>query len=181
MTEEKLPLETAYNLHQKMILLGVSLLPALFVIELSGRNLSWIGYLMLMAFLSLFFYLVSLAFSKKRLVKKNNKLYKAKIFNGVTLSRSRIRLTDRPVVSILKFKKSQKMIWFSMAKPDLGKSFNSFEVFVLNESHVKRDSVMYFENEENANKALEFITTGFPLKHEIFSPTTARVRRAARY
>ena len=180
MAEEKLPLEDSFNLHQKMILLGVSLLPGWFVVELSGRNLTLTGYLLLMLFLSLFFYMVSLAFSKKGLVKKDNKLYKAKIFNGVTLSKRRVDLTDRPAVSILKFKKSQKMIWFSVAKPDLGQTFNSFEVFVLNESHVKRDSVQFFESEENANKALEFITSGFPVKHEVFSPITARTRRVIR-
>ena len=178
--EEKLPLETSYNLHQKMILLGVSLFPGWFIVELSGRNLSINGGLLLMFFLLLFFYVVSLAFSHKGLVKKGDKLYKAKIFNGVTLSKRRVDLTERPVVSILRFKKSQKMIWFSIAKPDLGKMFNSFEVFVLNESHTKRELVIYFTSEENANKAVEFLTSGFPLKHEIFSPTTARVRREAR-
>ncbi len=178
MKEEKLPLEAAYNLHQKMILVGVSLIPALFVIELTGRSLGLIGYLMLMFFLSLFFYLISLAFSKKGLVKKDHKLYKAKIFNGVTLSKRRVSFVDRPVVSILTFRKRQKLIWFSVAKPDIDKSFNSFEVFVLNESHVKRDSVIYFENEENALAAVEFIKADFPVTYEIFSPTTARVRRA---
>ena len=178
--EEKLPLEASFNLHQKMILLGVSLLPGWFVVELSGRYLGLTGYLFLIFFLSLFFYLVSLAFSKKGLVKKGHKLYKAKIFNGVTLSKRKVDLTDRPVVSILKFRKSQKMIWFSIAKPDLAQSFNSFEVFVLNERHIKRDSVMYFESEENANKAVDFLTTGFPLKHEIFSPNFSGIKTAAR-
>lgn len=177
--EEKLPLEPSFNLHQKMILMGVSLLPAWFVVELSERFLSLTGYLFLMFFLLLFFYLVSLTFSKKGLIKKGNKLYKAKIINGITLSRSKVNLTDRPVVSILKFKKSQKMIWFSIAKPDLAQSFNSFEVFVLNDRHIKRDSVMYFEREENANKAIEFLTTDFPLRHELFSPNFSRVRTVA--
>lgn len=177
---EKLPLEASFNLHQKMILLGVSLLPAWFVVELSGRILSLTGYLILMIFLLLFFYLVSLTFSKKGLIKKDHKLYKAKIFNGLTLSRNKVNLTNRPVVSILKFKKSQKMIWFSIAKPDLATSFNSFEVFVLNERHIKRDSVMYFASEENANKAIEFLTTDFPLRHELFSPNFSRIRAVAK-
>lgn len=178
--EEKLPLEASFNLHQKMILIGVSLLPAWFVVELSGRNLSLVGYLFLMIFLLLFFYLVSLTFSKKGLIKKDHKLFKAKIFNGVTLSKRRVDLTDRPVVSILKFRKSQKMIWFSIAKPDLAKSFNSFEVFVLNDRHIKRDSVMYFETEDNATKALEFLTNNFPLRHELFSPNFSGIKTAAR-
>lgn len=174
MKEEKLPLEASFNLHQKMIIMGLSLLPAMFVVELSGRNMNWKGYLILVIFLSLFFYLISLAFSRKGLIKKDQKLYKAKIFNGVTLYQNRVDLTDRPVVSILKFRKSQKLIWFSMAKPDLGKTFNSFEVFVLNQRHIKRDSVMFFQNEETAKKAIEFLTTDFPLRHELFSPNFAR-------
>lgn len=132
--------------------------------------LNWKGYLVFIFALLLFFYLIALAFSSKGLIKNQEKLYTAKFFNGFTLFKSRVTLKDRPVVSVLKFKKRQKYVWFSIAKPDLDKAFNSFEIFVLNERHIKRDSVMYFTNEENSKKAVEFLTTDFPLRHELFSP-----------
>ena len=146
----------------------------MFVIELIDNNLNWKGYLIFILSLLLFFYLISLAFSQKGLIKKGNKLYRAKFFNGITLYKNKVRLNDRPVVSILKFKKRQKYAFFSAAKPDLDKSFNSFEIFVLNDRHIKRDSVMYFKNEESSRKAIEFLTTDFPLRHEVFSPNFGR-------
>jgi len=132
--------------------------------------LNWKGYPVFIFALLLFFYLIALAFSSKGLIKNQEKLYTAKFFNGLTLFKSRVTLKDRPVVSVLKFKKRQKYVWFSIAKPDLDKAFNSFAIFVLNERHIKRDSVMYFTNEENSKKAVEFLTTDFPLRHELFSP-----------
>lgn len=174
MKTEKLPLEPGFNLHQKIIFIGFSLIPLMVIIELIDDNLNWKGYLVYNLALLLFLYLISLAFSRKGLIKKGNKLYKGKFFNGLILHKKRIRLKDRPVVSILKFKKRQKYAFFSAAKPDLDSSFNTFEVFVLDERHVKRDSVMYFKNEENSQKAIEFLTTDFPLRQEVFSPNFAR-------
>jgi len=101
-------------------------------------------------------------------------LYKAKFFRGITLFNRKVDLTDRPVISILKFKKSQKYPFFSVARPDLSESFNSFEIFVLNKTHYKRDSVMYFKKEKSADNVIEFLTNDFPLRHEIFSPNYAR-------
>jgi len=83
-------------------------------------------------------------------------------------------LTDKPVVSILKFKKIQKFAFFSVAKPDLSESFYSFERFVLNKNHFIRDSFMYFKQEKCANDAIEFLTKDFPLRHELFSPNYYR-------
>ena len=85
-------------------------------------------------------------------------------------------MNNRPVVSILKFKKSQKFAFFSAAKPDLSEEFNSFQLFVLTDNHIKRDSVMYFKKEENAQKAIQFLTSDFPLRHEVFSPNFSNMR-----
>ena len=174
MKSEKLPLEQSFNLQQKIILVGISLIPLLLIIALINIQLNWKGYLVFITILLLFIYLISLAFSKKGLIKKENKIYKAKFFRGLTLFKRKIDLTDRPVASILKFKKSQKLAFFSAAKPDLNESFNSFEIFVLNKTHYKRDSIIYFKNESSAKKAIEFITQDFSLRHEVFSPDPNR-------
>lgn len=155
------------------MLLVISIIPLRILIELVLMRINWIGYLILLFVLLLFLYLISLTFSKKGLIVKDEKLYTAKIFNDFILFKKKVDLEDRPVVSILKFKKRQKLPFFSVAKPDLDNAFNSFEVFVLNERHIKRDSVIYFKNEENAQMALQFITGNFPLRHETFSPDFA--------
>lgn len=174
MKSEKLPLEQSFNLQQKIILLGISLIPLLFIIAMINIQLNWKGYILFIISLLLFIYLISLAFSNKGLIKKEDKIYKAKFFQGFTLFKSKVDLTDRPVASILKFKKSQKLAFFSAAQPDLSESFNSFEIFVLNKTHYKRDSVMYFKKEVSAKKAIDFITQDFPLRQEVFSPDPNR-------
>lgn len=174
MKTKKLPLESSFNLQQKIILLGISLIPLLFIIVLINIKLNWKGYLFFTFTLLLFVYLISLAFSRKGLIKNDDKIYKAKFFQGFTLFKRKIDLKDRPVASILKFKKSQKLAFFSAAKPDLSESFNSFEIFVLNKTHYKRDSVMYFKQESSAQKAINFITQDFPLRNEVFSPNPNR-------
>ncbi len=174
--QDKIVFERSFNLQQKLIIMGFSLFPLLFIIVLLEQNLNWKGYLIFIVALLLFLYLIALAFSRKGLIKKEQFLYKGKIFRGYTLFKQKIDLTDRPVVSILKFKKRQKFAFFSVAKPDLSHSFNSFEIFVLNANHFKRDSVMYFKEEKSANKAIEFLTRDFPFTHEIFSPQYVRKR-----
>ena len=153
-----------------MILIMISLIPLSFMIEMLEMSLNWKGYIFFIFTLLIFLYLTALAFSSKGLVKNGDRLYTAKFFKDFTLFKSKVGLNDRPVVSVLKFKKRQKYVWFSIAKPDLDKAFNSFEIFVLNERHIKRDSVMYFKSEESSQKAVEFLTTDFPLRHEVFSP-----------
>lgn len=167
---QKFRSEFAFTLHQKIMLIGFSLIILLILIELINQNLNLIGYLLFFFFLILFLFLLALTFSKKELIKKNKKLYKAKSFLGVTLLKRKVNLSDRPVVSILKFKKNQKFAFVSAARPDQADSFNSFEIFLLNENHTKRDSIIYFKKEENANNAIAFFINNFPLKYEIFSP-----------
>ena len=179
MKQEKFISETAFSLHQRVILIGFSLPPLLFLVALCLIDLNWKGYIFFLVILFLFLMFISLAFSKKGLIKKGDKLYKGKFFLGSTIFRRKIKLHNRPVVSILKFKKSQKLSFFSAARPDLGEQFNSFEIFILTGNHIKRDSVMYFKKEENAQKAIQFLTNDFPLRHEVFSPDFSNMRSAS--
>ena len=38
---------------------------------------------------------------------------------------------------------------------------------------------MYFKKEENAQKAIQFLTNDFPLRHEVFSPDFSNMRSAS--
>lgn len=113
-------------------------------------------------------------FSRKGFLKREGKLYKAKFFRGRVLTRKVMNLQEKPVVSILKFRRSRKYAFFSAAKPDLAAEFNSFEVYVLNESHIKRDLLLRLTNEEKAKEAIDFLISNFPLRHEIYSPNFNR-------
>lgn len=177
-TPEKIILEDSFVTHQKVHLLGlVSPIP-IFLGELFYYSFNWIGDLIVFGLICTFIGAIFLAFSKKGFIKKNGKVYKAKFFRGQLLSRKRISLEDRPVVSLLKFKKRRKYAFFSAAQPDMGYGFNAFEVYALNERHIKRDLLMRFSSEESAEKALEFLTTGLELRQEMYSPNFGyRVRR----
>lgn len=170
MEKRKFSREQAFTLHQKIMLIGFSAMAFFIFIELININLTMAGNFItfLFFFISLFF--LALAFSEKTLIKINDKLYKGKSIFGVVIHRKNVKLTDRSVVSILKFKKNQKFAFVSAASPDQTEAFNSFELFVLNKNHTKRDSVLYFRNEENADEAIDFLSSDFPLKKEIFSP-----------
>lgn len=167
---KKIALEAAFSLHQKIMLIGFSSIILKILSELLAINLNVTGYVVLFSFSLLFLFLMALAFSKKSLIKNGEKLFKAKSFLGFTLFKRKVDLSERPIVSILKFRKRQKFSFVSAASPDQSESFNSFEIFVLNDRHTKRESVFYFKKEENAKLAVEFLTNDFPLKLEVFSP-----------
>ncbi len=166
----KIALESRYSLHQKVMLFGFSFIAFTGFFNLISENLNMLGYLIAFLFFTLSIYFLALAFSKKGLLKRGQKLYKTSSFLGFIIFRRKISIIERPIVSILKFKKKQKFAFVSSANPDQSETFNSFEIFVLNQRHTKRDSVIYFKKKENADKAIDFLTTNFPLKHEIFSP-----------
>ena len=162
--------EWAFNPTQKLMILLFSVIPFMVVRDLVLIELSLFGYFLLVLFLLLFFYLIGLAFSKKGLMIKNDKLYHIRIAKGYTLYRKNIDLEERPVVSILQFTKRQKLPFVFVSKPDAEQSFLAYELFVLKERHIKRDKVIFFENEHSAQGAVQFLEENLGLRNEIFSP-----------
>lgn len=73
-------------------------------------------------------------------------------------------------VSVLKFRRKQKFAFFTSANPDLSQRFNFFDICLLNEKHTRRQTVISLKNEENAQKAIGFLTANFNLKFEVYSP-----------
>ncbi len=176
MGKENLILEDSFSTHQKIHLFALASPILALVIELSEVRLNWIGILFLLFFIFIFIVVMGFAFSKKGFQKRDGKLFKAKFFQGKVLSRKTIDLVDRPVVSILKFKRSRKYAFFSAAKPDLASSFNAFEIYVLNERHIKRDLLMRLTSEDKAIKAVEFLSSDLLLRHEVYSPNFGYAR-----
>lgn len=176
MKKNNLILEDSFSTHQKIHLYAISSPVVAILLELLQVDLSWTSPFFVFFFVNLLLLVTVFAFSKKGFSKSNGKLYKAKFFRGRVLYRSSINILDRPVVSILKFKRSRKYAFFSAAKPDLASSFNSFEVYILNERHTKRDLLMRLKSKEKAEKAIEFLCSEQLLKHEVYSPNFGYAR-----
>jgi len=170
MKKHKITFENRYTFHQKTMLIGFSVISFLFCFNSIKENIYISGHLITLLFLLLTIFLIALSFSQKGLMKKNAKLYKTISFKGIILFKNRIEVLDRPVVSILTFRKKQKFSFVSSANPDQSESFNAFEIFALNDRHTKRETIIYFKSKENANKAIEFLIQNFLFRHEEFSP-----------
>ncbi|WP_029036696.1 hypothetical protein [Salinimicrobium xinjiangense] len=176
MEREKLILQDSFTTHQKIHLLGLSSPVLVIIIDLLGLGLHWSSPFFILFFAAIILIVAIIAFSKKGFLKSDGKLFKARFFRGKVLFASSINILDRPVISILKFRRSRKYAFFSAAKPDLASSFNSFEVYVLNDRHIKRDLLMRLTSEEKAQQAIGFLTSDLLLRHEIYSPNFGHAR-----
>lgn len=172
---EKIILENRFTIHQKITIL--LFIGAPFIISIVGllkmgfnSNLNYKGYLVLLLFLLLYFFLISIAFSKRGFINVHSDLYRGLFFREKLFLKKRINISDKPKLAVLKFKKSQKLAWFSIANPDLATEFNSFEINILNDKHTKREVIMELRIEDNVHRTVDFLTTNFDLRNETYSP-----------
>lgn len=133
-------------------------------------NLNYKGYIILGILLLIYSFIISIAFLKRGFVKINSKLYKGSFFCGKLFFKKKIDISETPKIAVLRFKKIQKLAWFSNAKPDLGTDFNSFEINILNEKHTKREPILDLIENDNSERAISFLTTNFDLEKETYSP-----------
>jgi len=172
---EKIILEDRFTTHQKisfLLYIGapfIILIVTLLRMALSS-NLNYKGYLALIIFLIIYSFLISIAFLKRGFVKINSNLYRGSFFREKLFFKKRIDISKTPKVAVLKFRKSQKLAWFSVARPDLATEFNSFEINILNDKHTKRESIIDLRKKDNVEQTINFLTTNFDLKYEVFSP-----------
>lgn len=171
----KIVLEDRFTTHQKitfLLYIGAPFIICIFALLKSAINshLNSLGYLILMLFLLIYFFLISIAFLKRGFAKINSKLYKASFFRDTLIFKKEIDISKTPKLAILKFKKSQKFAWFSIAKPDLATDYDTFEINFLNENHTKREQILDLKNKNNIDPTIAFLTANFNLTHEIYSP-----------
>tara|TARA_B100000929_G_C15312719_1_gene354425 strand:- start:269 stop:535 length:267 start_codon:yes stop_codon:yes gene_type:complete len=81
---------------------------------------------------------------------------------------------QRPAVSILTFKKNQKLGLLAAANPDYADSFQSYDIYLLSANHIQRDIVVYLKNKTKAEQGIEFIEKHLSINYEIFSPNFNR-------
>jgi len=127
----KIVLESNFTTHQKIHTLSISGIILIFIVQLLRGSLNFIGYGILSIFIILFISSIIFAFSKKGLVIKENKLFKANFFANSLIFKKVINLDNKAAIAILKFRSTQKMAFFSAARPDLASEFNSFELNLL--------------------------------------------------
>jgi hypothetical protein len=167
----KIILEDRFTTHQKitfLIYIGAPFLIGIF--SLLNLNLNIKGFFILMLLLIIYSFLISISFSKRGFLKIKSDLYLGLYFLDKLFYKKKIDISKTPKIAILKFKKSQKLAWFSVAKPDLATEFNSFEINILNNKHTKREAIMVLKDEKNVKPAISFLISNFPLKNEVYSP-----------
>ena len=174
----KIILEDRFTTHQKITFLlyigsPILMLSAAFLVN----SLNYIGYIILAFLILIYCFLISIAFLKRGFVKIDSKFYRASFFYGKLFFKKQIDISQTPKLSVLKFLKSQKLAWFSVAKPDMASNFNSFEINILNEGHTKRIPILTLKDKNNIEKTIHFLTSNFDLKHEVYSPKINRRRR----
>lgn len=172
----KIILEDRFTTHQKISLLlyiggPIIIVIAYLIKAASDGYLTKKGYLVLLIFMSIYMFLVMVAFLKKGFFEKDGKLYRGAFFRGKLFFKKHIPISHTPKLAVLKFKKSQKLAWFSAAHPDLSVDFNAFEINILNDKHTKREALMDLKNIKNIEPVVAFLTGNFNLKHEDYCPT----------
>lgn len=107
---------------------------------------------------------------KKGLYVNNSDLFVGYFSWGTLSYKQKVDLNQAKAVSVLKFKRRQRGAYMSLANPEFSTTFNSFEVYVLNERHTKRSLLISLKKENNAKKALEFVVRNTKMPQEIYSP-----------
>ncbi len=116
------------------------------------------------------FVAVSTFLIKKGLVKNSEGLHVGYFSWGKLIIKNPIKFFNFPAVSILRRRRRERGAYLSIANPEFSTSFNSFEVFSLNEKHTKKNKIISLRSEKNANKALDFILENSKLRRETYSP-----------
>lgn len=163
-------LEDLFESHKKVHLYVLFLLPtAFFVLGIIYKG-GWTQILFLFGLLVWLFFAISFIFIKKGLIKSDNGIHFGYFCWGLYVGKDKNKYLDRPIVTVLKFKKRQKLAFVSAANPDFSSSFNAFDVYLLNEKHTEKDKLIGLNTISRANSAIEFITKNSNLKFELYSP-----------
>lgn len=167
-------LEHNFDLHQKIHLSFYAAFCLLVILELRDLPVNIVSGLIFTFFFAVFLLFVVLIFSRKGFVIKKDRLYRASFFTGIAVHKRKIELRERPVISILKFKKKQKFAFFSAARPNLSHNFNAFDIYLLNDGHTRKNRLLSLKKEGAATEAIGFLTAHTTLKSETYSPRFSR-------
>ena len=169
--DDKIILEYRFSSHQKTHIIFFIGSPLILIIySLMKINLNNVGLSVLFLLIVIYLSLVCLAFTRRGLLKKGSELHRGLFFFKKLILKKKIDLTNKSKIAILKFNKTQKMGWFSAARPDLSLGFSSLDINLLNKKHTKRETLISLTDNEKATRAVEFLEAKFELKNEKYSP-----------
>ncbi len=150
--------------------LGFAALILLFIVLLLRIPLPPLGYIFLSISITVFFGSIIFTFSKKGLIISNKKLFRGFYFMNILIFKRKIDTENKPVITILKFRNANKKYSSAMLNPDIDLKFNIFQLNLLNEKHTQKHPLLWLKDGKNAEKAVDFITKNFKIKHEIYCP-----------
>ena len=174
-------LGSRFSSHQKTHILLYLATPLLIIsVSLIIQSQSLNGFIVGILILLLCVFVISIAYARKGLVEKNGNLYRCIFLDRQLLIKKKINQKDKLDFSVLKFKKSQKMAWFSTARPDLGTGFDTFDITLLNKDHTKKDLMISVKKEEYADLVVEFLKKNSTLNHNSYQPKLSKKTRSIR-
>jgi len=107
---------------------------------------------------------------QKGIVKNSKGFYIGYFTWGKLVLKSSIHLFNLPVITLLKFQRKSRGAFRSVANPKFSVSFNSFEIYLLNEKHTVKRKILTLKHEEKANFAIDFISLHSQLRKEVYRP-----------
>ena len=150
----QIALEYNFDTHQKVHISVFSLLCLVILIAISLEINNLAGFFSTIMVIIVLIALISITFSKKGFVVIDKTLCKGIFVGKKLIFQRKIDLNNKPVFSVLKFKKIQKFAFFTVANPDLSHGFNGFDIYLLNENHTEKERIMCLKNELNSQKAI---------------------------
>jgi len=167
--QNEIIIEYNYDNYQKvnLIIFIITILGIVIFLLQQTFSLLLLGFITFFS-LIIIFSIIAL-FSKNGLVVKNKELYIADFFLTKLLHKRKVKFTDKSAFSILKLRKKQKTV-MTVSNPDSSYRLISYDIYLLNDKHTKKQYLMSLRNENDSKNASEFISTYSNFKYEIYSP-----------
>lgn len=127
-------------------------------------------FIAVIAFVAILFLALSIFCTKKGIVKDNQGIHIGYFSWNKLVYQDPIELLNLPVISLLKFRRKSRGAYTSFANPEFSVSFNTFEIYALNDKHTVKRKIISLTNEDKANATLDFLKTNSKLRHEVYSP-----------
>lgn len=170
-------LDSTFDFKQKVILSILSSIPVLFLIGFINNSNKLLGskntILVIFVFtlcISLLFILLSIIFSKKGFLYKNNSIYLSYTFLNRSIYTKNILLDGKTSFTLLKQNILQKNTYLSAGGADLSYKDISFSIVLLNKNHTQKKHLITVNSVKNIEELKLFIENSTNLKYEIYSP-----------
>ena len=170
-------LDHTFDFKQKAILLVLSLIPVLFLIGLinnsdkllDSKNTIIIIFVFFLS-ISLLLILLSIIFSKKGFLYRNNSVYLSYTFLNKSIYSKKILLDGKTSFTFLKQNILQKNTYLSAGGADLSYKDISFSIVLLNKNHTQKKHLITVNSIKNIEELKLFLENVTNLKYEIYHP-----------